>query len=640
MQSSARAERLPWLLAAALSVVAGACSLWVVFEQDIYWQIRAGDELWRTHALPTVDSWSYSAVGQPWMNIQWLATLLLRGLYALGEEPALVCGRAALVTLLLSILAAALLRASAGARPAVRTGLIALALPASYTALWPRLQLRSDTLVMVVFAALIALWAKPLPERPGTGPDGAWRRRAAWTLGAVLLAANLHAGTAPFVVAAAVAVLLGSRPRWQTLVWAAAAIALFLCTPYGVRPLPLLWAHVRYYDHNILENSDQLPLRWQYLSPRGNAWAGEAWLALMGFTAAAWGLATWRVRSSWRPRWASLFGLGCWALFTALSINRVRAIPYQLIFFLPLLGRSVAAAATDRQARALWPLGLGATGSLALGVGCVLGLHSLWGFGVHERLYPVGSVAFVERTKPRGNVLHTFACGAYMVWHMRDYPLYVDTRETMFWGLQQEVLGAYHSPQITQTMIQKYGVNTVLMPIPATRYIPEVGGFEDVIASYMPSDAWTLVYFDKITFVMVRRIPEHKALIAAHEYQILRPNLPANAYPLSHGRTPERDALFTQEVARCLADEPESVYCLVAQATWWRVTDPKLHQSDSVALLERARAQANRWGSQQHLTLLVELEAAYKAAGLQPQAAELAQQLAGGQVIPTPARIP
>ena len=44
------------------------------------------------------------------------------------------------------------------------------------------------------------------------------------------------------------------------------------------------------------------------------------------------------------------------ALFTALSINRVRAIPYQLIFGLPLLGRSLVAAVAERPARALWPV--------------------------------------------------------------------------------------------------------------------------------------------------------------------------------------------------------------------------------------------------------------------------------------------
>ena len=636
--------RLPALMAGLLALTAGACSLWVVFEQDIYWQIRAGDELWRTHTFPTVDTWSYSAAGKPWMNIQWLATLLLRGLYALGAEPALVCGRAALVALLLSVLAAALLRGAAAARPAVRCGLVALAVPALYTALWPRLQLRSDTLVMAVFAAVVALWAAPLPEAPELNLR-AWRRRAAWSLAAVLAAANLHAGTAPFVVAAVLALLLGSRPHGRTLPYCAAALALFFCTPYGIDPVPLLWAHVRYYDHNILENSDQLPLRWKYMSPRGNAWAGEAWVALMGSTALLWGLATLRARALgvWRWRWGALFGVGCFILFTALSINRVRAIPYQLIFMLPLLARSAARAweaPAERLRGGPWPLWLGAAGSLALAVGCVLGLHTLWGFGVHERLYPVGSVRFVERARPRGNVLHTFACGAYMVWHMRDYPLYVDTRETMFWDIQEEILGAYQSAEITQAMIRKYQVNTVLMPIPPTRYVPQVGGFEDVIASYMPAEDWALVYFDKITFVMVRRMPEHQALIAAEEYKILRPNLPANSYPLSRGRTPERDAGFVQELDRCLANEPESVYCLVAQATWWRVTNPEAHHSDAIALLERARAQADRWGSLQHLTLLVELESAYKAAGLQPQAAALAQQLAGGQVLATPARIP
>ncbi|HET6347433.1 MAG TPA: hypothetical protein VFH51_21060, partial [Myxococcota bacterium] len=109
-------QRLAVLLTLAVVVTGfGVASLWVVFEQDIYWQVRAGDELWRTWRLPHTDTWSYSARGEPWLNVQWLSTLLLRLAYACGAERGLVLARGVGVVALLGIVASIVLRAARGA---------------------------------------------------------------------------------------------------------------------------------------------------------------------------------------------------------------------------------------------------------------------------------------------------------------------------------------------------------------------------------------------------------------------------------------------------------------------------------------------------------------------------------------------
>src|SRR5438046_9374454 len=49
---------------------------------DLTYHIRAGDEILRAHALPRVDTYTFSVAGQPWLDQQWGAQIAL----ALGHR--------------------------------------------------------------------------------------------------------------------------------------------------------------------------------------------------------------------------------------------------------------------------------------------------------------------------------------------------------------------------------------------------------------------------------------------------------------------------------------------------------------------------------------------------------------------------
>jgi len=55
---------------------------WPLIDGDVWWHIRAGEEVLRSGAVPRVDSWSIVASGQPWTSQDWLANVIL----ALGER--------------------------------------------------------------------------------------------------------------------------------------------------------------------------------------------------------------------------------------------------------------------------------------------------------------------------------------------------------------------------------------------------------------------------------------------------------------------------------------------------------------------------------------------------------------------------
>src|SRR5215813_13902112 len=67
-------------------------------QSDTYWHLRAGQDIWRTHHVPLVETWSHTAAGRFWPNHEWLWQALSYGLYRVGGMPLLVAGGAAAVT--------------------------------------------------------------------------------------------------------------------------------------------------------------------------------------------------------------------------------------------------------------------------------------------------------------------------------------------------------------------------------------------------------------------------------------------------------------------------------------------------------------------------------------------------------------
>ena len=79
------------LLFGALAV----CACLMPAQSDTFWHLRAGQEIWRTHHVPLVDHYSYTASGRFWPNHEWLWQALSYALYRIGGMPLYVLGGAA-----------------------------------------------------------------------------------------------------------------------------------------------------------------------------------------------------------------------------------------------------------------------------------------------------------------------------------------------------------------------------------------------------------------------------------------------------------------------------------------------------------------------------------------------------------------
>jgi hypothetical protein len=66
-------------------------------QNDTFWHLRAGGDIWRTGQVPRTETWSYTAFGAPWPDHEWLWQLYAHACHALGGLPLVTLGSALLL---------------------------------------------------------------------------------------------------------------------------------------------------------------------------------------------------------------------------------------------------------------------------------------------------------------------------------------------------------------------------------------------------------------------------------------------------------------------------------------------------------------------------------------------------------------
>lgn len=215
-----------WLsLAVALPVLG---SLVAVMETvDLAYHLRAGTEILASGALPSQDTWTFTAFGEPWTDQQWGAQVVLHGVEALGGWAALAVFRAVLIGSTFAAVLVAVHRRGLDARTAsvLTLGAFVVALPA--------LALRPQLLGVVCFALSLLLIS-----------DRRSHPRRLWLVPFIVAAwANLHGsfflGPVMLVLAWLEDVHDGADHPHRTLAIALVSIVAACVTPFG----PWVWAY-------------------------------------------------------------------------------------------------------------------------------------------------------------------------------------------------------------------------------------------------------------------------------------------------------------------------------------------------------------------------------------------------------------
>ena len=208
------------LSTALLFLVIGFGACFAPAQNDTWWHLRTGQEIWSTRTIDLRDHFSHTVNGTYWPNHEWLSQVLFYGVYRLGGLPLLT----ALVAGLIFATWLLIWRLVPGDRR-LRLVLCALALVPS-TPAW---SLRPQVLTLFLMAAAAFLIV---------------RRSYLWMPLLFLFWANFHAGvTLGFVLLGGWIVALTLEERkvpWRPLAIAGLSVLATAMTPLGAS----LWTQV------------------------------------------------------------------------------------------------------------------------------------------------------------------------------------------------------------------------------------------------------------------------------------------------------------------------------------------------------------------------------------------------------------
>ncbi len=498
-------------LAALLLFVAGL-SLRPMAESDLFFHLKAGQEIRARHHLPGRNLYSFTAPDYPDLDTSWLAEVGAAAVFAHGGFPGVVVAKTLVLLLTFAGAYGVCRRRGAGAVAS------ALALAAAAFVGRERFVERPHLFSLAGAVATLAAIDAMLERR---NDARAAARAAAWFLAAVALWANLHAGVfvAPLLVGAA-AVAAGAVGRdWVgarrlTLLAAGAALAT-LATPVG-------WGLLRYLRLHLV-----LPALHPVDEFRAPTWLSDG--ALFVYAAAFAAAAVFLVATADPPeRRRKIVASAMLAPVLPLAVLAIHSVRFGADFALvaaPVLALAASVAAARLTARwpglapvARSPLPAVATAALLLGfsvaprLGAGSALAGEWGIGLDTRELPLAAIAFANDNGLRERMYNDFEIGSYLLFEpVGGYPrgrVFVDPRLPAYPPEMHRLLGRGDLTRDEwQAAMDHYGVDSALLAY---------AGVNRRVAWWDPA-RWALVFSADDARLFVRRLPRFSALIAAHE---------------------------------------------------------------------------------------------------------------------------
>lgn len=502
----------------ALLLLAGAaCALLAVtypmYDFDLWQHLAVGREIWRSHAVPATQVWSWPTYGQPEIAPSWLFRALLWPVWEAGGLNGVFAWRWVTTLSAFGLLLLAARRMGATGASAI------LALVWCALLYRQRSQARPETLVAILLAAQLAM----LEARRGLSPEaGRSIARRALTWGLVPLAClwiNVHISYYLFFVVGAGYLLddLANRARRRAGHALALALALLaaaaacLVNPYGAKLLAQPFDFVLHLRHEeIFKLIGELgPIVWP-----DNLRNGLPALLLLIVAA---GAMRWLRRG---PDWAQLVVVGS---AIAQAWNSTRFLGYMALLAAPFLARDLAALLRDTS----WPAWIRPPGRRAGAVGLATILLTASevarpgaqpGLGYHWEMLPVTACDWIEQQGVRGKAFNVFYHGGYLLWRFAPDSTrlpFMDVHQAGNPTLRYLYVYALQHPQAWRDLNRMYPVDWVVLP----RDLPAKPNLLDFLDA---DSAWALVHLDDGGALYLRRDGPDSLLAARHGLRRLR----------------------------------------------------------------------------------------------------------------------
>ena len=489
-------------------------SLRQLLDYDVWFQLLAGQETFRTMTVPKAEFYIYSALGEPAIFVGWLWGLILYMTWLLGGYPLMSVFSALVWALTFAIAVAAILRKVAfevlngeAHSPVVRIAAALIASAVAYEYLVSRAIFRAEVTFFLAWVVVIYLSA-------GVAVDQGRQRRfliavplLSWVLGWLhTTSVFMLLALAGYMLQSAAAVVsqrgfagLAEFARgcsWQWLASIGAAVLLPCLNPNGfAQALPLIVS----LSEVLQQSGTSTHVNFEY---RKLADVPTLWPTAFLFAVAS-AISVWQDKSQ---RVVNVIFLSTGML---LSLLHIRALAIWAIFLIVPLGVAMSCLlqklTKDSEARSVNAL-LG-----ALGIACCLWTagtlfikeYPRWGFGYVPRPADEKLLGEIRANMPQGgNVFNWFPLGGYLRWHLG--PGFFVAMDGHLTNTTSAAWKAYRDIEDVRDQrlseLEKWNINAVYHPV----LTPPLGRLHWLPHDLVHSGKWRLVAGDQIGLLYVR----------------------------------------------------------------------------------------------------------------------------------------
>jgi hypothetical protein len=453
-------------------------------DADMWWHLRAGQNMWQSKSILLTDTFSYTRAGQPWVNAFWVSEIVFYLSYKLGGFLALTC----LVALVGALTFYFIYRRMEG-NPFVNAFVIVLAVLTAAPIWSPRPQIFSFLIL-----ALLDGWLSKIQKG---------NQKWLWLLIPIFaLWANIHGGWmwGFLLLAAHIAGMAlnnlskekrGDIENWKFLLrlvfWSAAACLAIGLNPNGIT----IW---------------RLPFYTASVSMQIQEWASPDF-HLLEFQPLLWMvflLVITAVLAKPKTNWGTLFKVLGFAYLTFVS---ARSIAVFAIIAAPVLAEWTNAAIENIKTDLAIHFDMSAGPLLSEKTNLVLNSVLLFIIGVTAlgRAYlvsmptevnkniPVAAVQWLKENPTGGNLFNSYNWGGYLTWALPQTPVFIDGRADLYGTeLMNEWWNVVDGTPQGLEVLDRWKVQTILLEPswPVIKLLPSMG--------------WRKVYEDNMAVIFVK----------------------------------------------------------------------------------------------------------------------------------------
>jgi hypothetical protein len=431
-----------------------------VTDPDLGWHLRTGQLTLQNHRVFHNDPYSFTRLGQPWVDHEWLSQILIFGLYRVAGWGGLIAGFAAIIAAAFLLI----LERSPG-RPYIAGAITVWGAVASI----PCWGVRPQMLTLLLASIFLMLL-----ERSYEHPKLLW-----WLPLLILLWVNLHAGFAAgiaflllFLIGDGLDLAFGCKsPQLSAARFRRLALVALICA--AIVPLNPYGMQMYRYPFETLHSRAMLAYIGEWLSPDFHQPRYLPTLFLMLATLVLPALSPRRLR----PRELLLLTVTTYA-----ALRSVRHIPIYVLVAVPLVSGMIEACLLERGKTSLLEDSPGPLTPAKLTLNAIL-LAAFLFFTVarfhyvvvHQtateaKEFPTAAASFVMTSHPPGPLLNHYNWGGYFIWKLYPaYKVYIDGRADLYGdSFMDEFAAIYYLKGMKgkswQDPLDKWGIQTVVLP--------------------------------------------------------------------------------------------------------------------------------------------------------------------------------